>query len=64
MIAFELAMGLRFDYDGLLCVGVVAVIVFLATSTRRSTRRCPRCKEINREAAGFCAQCGNRLPNR
>ncbi len=64
MIAVQLAMGLRFDYDGLLCVGIMAVIVFLATSTRRSTRRCPRCKEINREVASFCAQCGTPLPNR
>lgn len=61
MILYELASSLRFDYDGLICVGVVAAIVFLATSTRRFTKRCPRCKEVNREAANYCAQCGTRL---
>ncbi|MHC4698868.1 MAG: zinc-ribbon domain-containing protein [Planctomycetota bacterium] len=51
-------LGLRFDRDGLVCIGLVALIVFLATSTRRSARRCPRCREVNREQARFCAQCG------
>ncbi|MFQ5590319.1 MAG: zinc-ribbon domain-containing protein [Phycisphaerae bacterium] len=55
------AAGVRFDRDGLVCVAVVAVIVFLATSTRRSARRCPRCQEVNREQARFCAQCGAQL---
>ena len=64
MIGTALAMCLWFEYDGLICVGVVALIVFLATSTRRSAKRCPRCREINREAAVFCAQCGERLPGR
>ena len=54
-------LGWRVGDEGLVCVALVAVIVFLATSTRRSARRCPRCKEINREAAIFCAQCGTRL---
>jgi hypothetical protein len=62
MIATALAVGLRFDFDGLVCVGVVAIIVFLATSTRRSARQCPRCREINRQPAVYCAQCGTRLP--
>lgn len=61
MIFSVLAAGLRFERDGLICIGLVAVIVFLATSTRRSARRCPRCKEINREQARFCAQCGASL---
>ncbi|UCC31290.1 MAG: zinc-ribbon domain-containing protein [Phycisphaerales bacterium] len=59
-----MGIGLRFDYDGLVCIGVVAIIVFLATSSRRSARRCPRCQEINREAAVYCAQCGTRLPGK
>ena len=57
-------LGFRFGDDGLVCVALVAVIVFLATSTRRTARRCPRCKEINRDAAIFCAQCGMRLRDR
>lgn len=64
MFTSAIAAALRFDLDGLVCIGVVVIIVFLATSTRRSARRCPRCQEINREAAIFCAQCGMRLPNR
>ena len=44
--------------DGLVCVGLVAVFVFLATWFRRPARQCPRCKEINRPHAGYCAQCG------
>ena len=43
---------------------VVAVMVYLVTSFRRPSRRCPRCKEINRDQARFCAQCGTQLPNR
>ncbi len=49
------------DRSGLICIGLVAVIVFLATSTRRSAKRCPRCREVNREQAVYCAQCGTRL---
>lgn len=58
------ALGLWFDSDGLVCIAVVAVIVFLATSTRRTARRCPRCQEVNRDVAMYCAQCGRRLPDR
>ncbi len=47
--------------NAFVCIALVAIIVFLATSTRRSAHRCPRCKEINREAAIYCAQCGTRL---
>ena len=54
-------IGWHLGNDGFICVALVAVIVFLATSTRRTARRCPRCKEVNREAAIFCAQCGQRL---
>ena len=58
------AIGWHLGDDGFICVALVAVIVFLATSTRRTARRCPRCKEVNREAAVFCAQCGQRLRNK
>jgi len=43
---------------------MAAIIAFLATSTRRSSKRCPRCREINREHARYCAQCGAELPQR
>jgi len=58
-----LALGLWGD-DGFVCVGVFAMIFFLATSVRRPSHRCPRCQEINRPPATFCAQCGQRLPGR
>ncbi|UCE60723.1 MAG: zinc ribbon domain-containing protein [Phycisphaerales bacterium] len=61
MIESALAFFRGFERDGLVCIGLVAVIVFLATSTRRSAKRCPRCQEVNREQAIFCAQCGTRL---
>ena len=62
--ALELANPFYFGLDGLVCVAVVMIIVFLATSTHRSARRCPRCHEVNREPAVYCAQCGARLPGR
>ena len=46
---------------GFVWIVLVAVVVFLATFLRRSAHRCPHCKEINREAAIYCAQCGTRL---
>jgi len=52
------------DDHHLFTVAIVAVIVFLATSSRRPSRRCTRCREINREQAVYCAQCGTRLPKR
>ncbi len=55
------AIAFHFGDRGFLCVALVAVIVFLATATRRSARRCPRCKEVNREGAVYCAQCGTHL---
>ena len=55
---------LALSRDGMVFVGVIAVIAFLLTSTRRVGRRCPRCRENNRREAIFCAQCGGRLPNR
>ncbi len=59
-IAFR-AGAFRFDIDGLVCIGIVVAIAVLATSFRKAARRCPRCSEVNREAAIFCAQCGKRL---
>ena len=50
--------------NGFVCIALVAIIVFLGTSSRRSAHGCRRCKEINREAAVFCAQCGTKLRNK
>ena len=63
---FELAVATAtaIRLDGLLCIGVIVLIVVLATSSNKIARRCSRCGEVNREAAVFCAQCGNRLSKR
>ncbi len=62
MDSVDLFSVLALARDQLICIVVVAVIVFLATSTRRSARRCPRCHEVNRSHAIYCAQCGEKLP--
>lgn len=66
MDVFELilATATTIRMDGLLCIGVIVVIVVLATSSNKIARRCSRCGEVNREAAVYCAQCGNRLLKR
>ncbi len=64
MFFLTLASALRFDKGQIIVVGLVAVIVFLATSTRSAPRRCPRCREINRLQAIYCAQCGTHLPDK
>ena len=56
-----LANAFRFQFDGWVCIGIVIVLAATAASTRRTSRRCPRCQEINRNAAQYCAQCGQRL---
>jgi hypothetical protein len=56
LAGFEIPGG-----GNLLCVIVVVGLVLLATSTRRSARRCRRCQEINRPHAIYCAQCGAKL---
>jgi len=52
------------ENENLLAVAIVALVVFFATSSRRPSRRCTRCREINREQAVYCAQCGVRLPGK
>ncbi len=61
MIGAWWIVAFHFGDRGFVCVVLVAVIVFLATSTRRSARRCRRCKEVNRDGAVYCAQCGANL---
>jgi len=61
MLDLMLGEILAWRGDGLICVLFVAVIVFLGTCARKTARRCPRCKELNRPHARFCAHCGQRL---
>ncbi len=61
MFELALATATAIRLDGLLCIGVIIVIVVLATSSNKIARRCSRCGEVNREAAIYCAQCGNHL---
>lgn len=61
MIETILAAALRFDERHLLAAAVVAVIAVVVTSARRPSRRCKHCRQLNREHAVFCAQCGQRL---
>jgi hypothetical protein len=53
-----------FDLDRLFVIAAVVAVVVIASLQRRPSRQCPRCREVNREAAVFCAQCGERLPGR
>ena len=64
MDASEMLIAFFLGGDGFCCVGFIVVAAVLAASTQRAARRCPGCREINREAAIFCAQCGARLPGR
>lgn len=52
------------DGERLLFVLIVGIGVFVASSFRRRPHRCPRCRELNRDQALFCAQCGTQLPER
>ncbi len=53
----------NFDDGRLFALAVVAAVVAVTTSAiRRPPRRCLRCREINREQAVYCAQCGTKLP--
>ena len=61
MFELALATATAIRMDGLLCIGVVVIMVVLATSSNKVARRCRRCGEVNREAAVYCAQCGSHL---
>jgi hypothetical protein len=50
-----------FEDGSLFVVAVVSAALVLATSGRRSSRRCSRCSQLNREEAIYCAQCGKKL---
>lgn len=65
MTALALLAMFNFDDGRLFAIAVVAAVVAVTTSAiRRPPRRCPRCREINREQAMYCAQCGRKLPER
>jgi hypothetical protein len=53
------------DWDiKFLVLGAVALVFVIGAFQRRPSQQCPRCREVNREPAIFCAQCGERLPGR
>jgi len=65
MDVYGLLAMYRFEDSHLFALAVVAAAVAVATSAiRRPPRRCNRCREINREQAIYCAQCGDKLPDR
>ncbi len=55
----DLLMFSRSSYY-LLGVFVVAFVIF-TTAAKRPSPRCPRCREINRPMACYCAHCGQSL---
>ena len=63
MLNSMLAIALRFNLEGLLCIGGLVLLVTWAVSSNKVARRCSRCGEVNRQVAVFCAQCGTPLPN-
>ena len=40
---------------------VVVALVLFATAAKSPNPQCPRCKEVNRPMARYCAHCGNPL---
>jgi rRNA maturation endonuclease Nob1 len=61
---FALANGLRIGFGALVLGVLVVVVLILFSSSRRTSKRCSRCKEVNRPPAIFCSQCGTRLSQR
>jgi rRNA maturation endonuclease Nob1 len=59
-----LANGLRIGFGALVLGVLVVVVLILFSSFRGTSKRCSRCKEVNRPPAIFCAQCGTRLSQR
>ncbi len=64
MIEATLATCVQLDDRHLFGIMIAVAVVVLVASFRRPSRRCPRCQQINREQAVYCAQCGERLPGR
>lgn len=62
MNMFEIIDILRTSRGFYYAVGVgVVLLVLFATAAKSPSPQCPRCKEINRPMAIYCAHCGNRL---
>jgi len=50
-----------FDNGPMVCVFFVVAVFFGMSLLRRPHRRCPRCQQLNRPPARYCAHCGTRL---
>ena len=62
MVPIQVIAGFcPFDDSSLFIVAIVSAVLVLATSGRRSSRRCSRCSQLNREEAIYCSQCGKKL---
>jgi rRNA maturation endonuclease Nob1 len=61
MLATLASTFCQFDDGHFLVIAIVGVAALLASGCRRPSRRCNRCRQVNREEAIFCAQCGRRL---
>ena len=58
----DILMNTRVLYYG---IGVfVVLLVVFTTAAKKPNPHCPRCKEINRPMARYCAHCGQPLGNR
>ncbi|MEK6799209.1 MAG: zinc ribbon domain-containing protein [Planctomycetota bacterium] len=56
--------SLALDDRPIAVILVIVVLILAIGMLRRPSMRCPRCQQVNREQAVFCAQCGQRLPGR
>lgn len=62
MGVFLSALAYNVHVEGWICLGVWLMLVFGAAGwSHRTPKRCPRCQEVNRNYARFCANCGMRL---
>ncbi len=58
---FELVEMLLRSRGALLVIVFVIVLVVFTTGGRRPSPRCPRCQDVNRPMARYCAHCGQQL---
>jgi hypothetical protein len=54
-------LAIQLTTKQIVVIVIAAMFAIWATSARAPRRRCRNCRELNREHANFCAQCGERL---